>query len=50
MRTPKSFPFIINLGMSMVTVLYLSVGVIGYLKFGSAICGSITLNLPVDQP
>nr|XP_039272594.1 proton-coupled amino acid transporter 1-like isoform X2 [Styela clava] len=50
MRTPEHFPLIIYLGMALVTCLYTSVGIIGYLKFGDAICGSITLNLPVGDP
>ena len=32
----------------MVTVLYLSMGILGYLTFGDGICGSVTLNLPEE--
>ena len=34
--------------MVLVTVLYLSMGVLGYLTFGDGICGSVTLNLPEE--
>lgn len=50
MRNPHRFPLIIYGGMTIVSSLYISVGVLGYLKYGSDICGSITLNLPVRDP
>ena len=34
--------------MVLVTVLYLSMGLLGYLTFGDGICGSVTLNLPEE--
>ena len=49
MRNPDHFPRILNLGMFLVSILYISVGVVGYLRYGAAICGSITLNLPYDK-
>uniref|UniRef100_H2ZQ92 Amino acid transporter transmembrane domain-containing protein n=1 Tax=Ciona savignyi TaxID=51511 RepID=H2ZQ92_CIOSA len=36
--------------MTLVASLYLTVGVVGYLKYGSSICGSITLNLLNTDP
>nr|XP_039257967.1 LOW QUALITY PROTEIN: proton-coupled amino acid transporter 4-like [Styela clava] len=47
MRTPEYFPKIIYIGMTMISILYIVFGFIGYLKFGSKACGSITLNLPI---
>ena len=49
MRNPAHFPFILNLAMVLVSSLYISLGVVGYLKYGASICGSITLNLPPSE-
>ncbi|XP_012267261.2 proton-coupled amino acid transporter-like protein CG1139 [Athalia rosae] len=49
MKTPKSFgaPFgVLNIGMTVVIFLYLAVGLTGYIRYGSSVLGSITLNLP----
>lgn len=46
MKNPSHFPTILNLGMLIVSSLYLSLGIIGYISYGSSLCGSITLNLP----
>ena len=43
---PEDFPKVLNAGMVLVTVLYVSMGILGYLTFGDEICGSVTLNLP----
>lgn len=37
---------VLNLAMVTVTCLYTAVGFYGYLRFGEAVEGSITLNLP----
>nr|XP_026696336.1 proton-coupled amino acid transporter 1 isoform X1 [Ciona intestinalis] len=50
MRNPEHFPTVLNVGMSLVSTLYLSVGVVGYLQYGPSICGSITLNLNNADP
>lgn len=39
---------LINLSYSLLLLLYFAVGLFGYLKYGSAAAGSITLNLPKE--
>lgn len=56
MKTPQNFigcptkaiP-VLNTGMAFVVLLYTTVGFLGYLKYGAATEGSITLNLPVED-
>ncbi|KAJ8959317.1 hypothetical protein NQ318_022003 [Aromia moschata] len=53
MKTPQHFigcPGVLNAGMLFVVLLYAFTGFFGFLKYGSNTEGSITLNLPEDQP
>ncbi|EEB18930.1 proton-coupled amino acid transporter, putative [Pediculus humanus corporis] len=52
MKTPQKFigcPGVLNIGMTVVVILYTAVGFFGYLKFGEDTQASITLNLPKDE-
>lgn len=52
MRSPRElrgWNGVLNTSMVMVSCLYIAVGFFGYLKYGDAVEGSITLNLPVEQ-
>ena len=46
MRNPEDFGWVLNLGMGIVTTLFISMGMFGYLAYGTALKGSVTLNLP----
>ena len=49
MATPKHFLGkcgVMNQGMSSVTIIYMLLGFVGYLKYGESIGDVITLNLP----
>ncbi|XP_001639203.2 proton-coupled amino acid transporter 1 isoform X1 [Nematostella vectensis] len=46
MAIPRRFRWVLYAGMSLVTLLYLLMGVLGYLSCGTSCQGSITLNLP----
>ncbi|XP_044576947.1 proton-coupled amino acid transporter-like protein pathetic isoform X1 [Cotesia glomerata] len=53
MKTPTHFigcPGVLNIGMFFVVSLYSTVGFFGYLRFGDETKGSITLNLPTEEP
>lgn len=52
MKTPKSFGArfgVLNIGMTVITLLYAFFGFFGYLKYGAQSDESITLNLPSDD-
>jgi len=49
MKTPENFlgcPGVLNIGMFVTVCLYSILGFLGYLRYGDATQGSITLNLP----
>lgn len=52
MSTPRHFMGmfgVLNQGMSGVTVVYILIGFLGYVKYGDATADSITVNLPRDE-
>lgn len=52
MKTPKSFGStfgVLNVGMTTIIFLYLGMGLLGYLAYGNAVEGTITLNLPKED-
>ncbi|XP_057312174.1 neutral amino acid uniporter 4-like [Hydractinia symbiolongicarpus] len=46
MKKPEDFDWVLNVGMSVVTFMFISMGLLGYLAFGDAVEGSVSLNLP----
>lgn len=40
---------VLNQGMGGVTLIYILLGFLGYVKYGEGTLGSITLNLPNDE-
>lgn len=52
MRTPQNFVGVcgvLNKGMSGVTLVYILLGFLGYLRYGEDTQDSITLNLPTEE-
>lgn len=52
MKTPKHFlglAGVLNMGMTGVTIIYIMLGFLGYLKYGENTESSITLNLPTED-
>lgn len=52
MKTPRSmlgFCGVLNKGMSGVTLVYILLGFLGYLRYGDQVCDSITLNLDIND-
>lgn len=52
MKTPQNFRGtcgVLNIGMTVIVVLYIAIGFFGYVKYGPDAKGSITLNLTDDE-
>lgn len=49
MKTPKNFPRVLCFAMIVVTIIYITIGTLGYLALGKDVDDSITLNLPKDR-
>ncbi|XP_065213445.1 proton-coupled amino acid transporter-like protein pathetic isoform X2 [Planococcus citri] len=52
MKNPTHFTGIcgvLNRGMTVVSLIYIIIGVIGYLKFGDRVAANITKNLPIEH-
>ncbi len=52
MKSPKRFASnfgVLNIAMVLIVVLYVGMGLFGYLNFGKDVKGSITLNLPEKE-
>lgn len=52
MEKPHHFlgcPSVLNITMTTVVILYTILGVFGYMKYGEAVKGSITLNVPIED-
>lgn len=52
MKNPKYFSRgygVLNVGLLFATVIYVTIGAVGYWKYGDATEGSLTLNLPTNE-
>lgn len=52
MKTPKSFGArfgVLNVGMTVITLLYAAFGFLGFWRYGAESKDSITLNLPSED-
>ena len=52
MKHPEFFPGlygIFNITYFFVTIMYLVIGLLGYLRYGPAVADTITLNLPENE-
>lgn len=52
MKQPNNFDRpagVLNVGMILVTFIFVTMGFFGYLKYGDEVQGSLTLNLPKEN-
>lgn len=40
---------VLNKGMTVVGIIYIVIGVMGYLKYGDTVHPNITFDLPIEQ-
>lgn len=40
---------VLNMSMIIVVLLYTTIGLLGYLRYGDAVLESVTLNFPIDN-
>lgn len=50
MAHPEKFPYVLSLSMLVITILFVSIGAIGYSSFGEKVQSIIILNLPSGNP
>lgn len=51
MKNPKAFggfTGVLSRGMAIVSILYVLMGFVGYVKYGDCVKGSVVLNVPQD--
>ncbi|KAI7891289.1 transmembrane amino acid transporter protein-domain-containing protein [Mucor mucedo] len=46
MKEPEKFPRVLNIGMLIVTLIFILIGIIGYVAFGENTQASVVANLP----
>ncbi|XP_014485452.1 PREDICTED: proton-coupled amino acid transporter 1-like, partial [Dinoponera quadriceps] len=52
MKTPQYFGGycgVLNIGMTVIVILYIAMGFFGYIKYGYNVAGSVTFNLPQQE-
>ncbi|KAJ0179451.1 hypothetical protein K1T71_005163 [Dendrolimus kikuchii] len=52
MKKPQhflGFPGVLVIAMTIILILYSTLGLFGYMRYGEVLRGSITLNLPIDD-
>lgn len=49
MERPDKFPFVLTLGMLIVTVIYILIGTLSYLAYGDTIQAAVIYNFPQDN-
>ncbi|CAO3695601.1 unnamed protein product [Rhizopus stolonifer] len=49
MKDPKRFPFVVTIGMTIVCSVYILIGTMSYLAYGSHIQAAVVYNLPAQN-
>ncbi|KAI9271973.1 transmembrane amino acid transporter protein-domain-containing protein [Sporodiniella umbellata] len=50
MKEPTKFPFVVSVGMTIVCFVYILIGEISYMAYGSQIQAAVTYNFPASSP